>query len=117
MGGDWVEPDDLQFDHLKQANDLVNSLWEAAALFCLQAGPLRWTEVGNRIAAWSGLRPTDSQITRPLKRLERLGLLTKTGGKDHRRGMYSITDAGRARVARIAALIKTIEKIEDQSHN
>ena len=109
-----MEPNERQFDHLKQVNDLVDNPWEGAALFCLQASPLRWTEIGRHIAIWSGERPTDSQITRALKRLERQGYLSKTGGPGHRRGQYSITDAGRERVSRIAAVIKAIEKIEDR---
>jgi len=114
-GGDCVEPDDLQFDHLKQVNSLVNSLLEAAALFCFQARPLKWSEVGARLTAWTGERLTDSQITRSLNRLTRQGFINKIHARNDKRDVYHITDAGRVRVIRIAALIKTIEKIEDGS--
>jgi DNA-binding PadR family transcriptional regulator len=110
-----VEPNARQFDHLKQVNDLVYNPWEGAILFCLQAGPLRWSEIARHITVWSGERPSDSQITRALKPLQRHGYVSKTGGPGHRQGDYSITDAGCERAARIAALITTFEKIEEQS--
>jgi DNA-binding PadR family transcriptional regulator len=71
---------------------------------------MRYTEVGTQLAVWSGLRPSDSAITRALNHLKRTGLVTKSGGgNDHRRGIYAITDQGRRRLARIAALMAAAE--------
>ncbi len=109
-GGDCVESSDLQFDHLQEANSLVTRIWEAGALFVLQDGPLRYSEVGNRLAVWSGRRPSDSAITRALKRLTSTGHVTHTGGgSDHRRGIYTITIPGRERAARISVLTRSLD--------
>jgi len=110
-----VEPNARQFDHLKQVNDLVDDAWQGAVLFCLRGGPLRWSEIARQITVWSGERPSDSQITRALKPLQRHGYVGKTGGSGHRRGNYSITDAGRERAERIAALIERFEQIEERT--
>jgi DNA-binding PadR family transcriptional regulator len=105
-----VDQRDVQYDQLLAANSLIARIWEVGALWCLQAGPLRYSEVGHQLGAWSGLRPSDSAITRALKRLERNGFVDHTGGDDdHRRGTYAITDKGRERMTRIAVLIAAVK--------
>jgi DNA-binding HxlR family transcriptional regulator len=101
---------DVQYDQLLAANDMVARVWEVGVLWCLQAGPLRYSEVGAALGAWSRQRPADSAITRALKRLGRNGFIEHTDGDDdHRRGTYNITDVGRERIASIAGIIAAVE--------
>jgi DNA-binding PadR family transcriptional regulator len=107
-----VESSHVQFDHLQEASSLVARIWEAGTLLILQDGPLRYSEVGNRLAVWSGRRPSDSAITRALKRLTRTGFVIHTGGgSDHRRGIYTITISGRQRAARISLLTRPLDDL------
>jgi DNA-binding HxlR family transcriptional regulator len=111
-GGDCVDARDVQYDQVLMANRLVARVWEVGALWCLQAGPLRYSEVGGQLAAWSGLRPSDSAITRALKRLTRGGFVEHTGENEDHRGTYEITRRGRDRIARIAVLIAAVDDHE-----
>lgn len=104
-----VDSEDFRFDHLQTASDLVTRVWEAGTLHCLRDQPMRYTDIGNWLAAWSGLRPSDSAITRALKRLRRRGFVVRTDGHANRRGTYAITDKGRARISKIAALTGALD--------
>jgi len=99
----------LRFDDLQEASDLVSRIWEAGTLFCLRDRTARYAEVGRWLATWSGSRPSDSAVTRALKRLQRAGFVAQSdGSRERRRGMYTITAAGRQRVDRITSLIGTL---------
>ena len=105
-----VDSDGLNFGQLQTASDLVARIWEAGALYCLRDGPMRYTDIGNWLAMWSGLRPSDSSITRALKRLDRDGFVIHTDGHDDGRGTYAISAEGRKRVAKIAALTEILDE-------
>jgi DNA-binding PadR family transcriptional regulator len=105
-----MDSDGFKFDQLQAASDLVTRIWEAGALYCLRDQPMRYTDIGNWLAAWSGQRPSDSAITRALKRLDRGGFVMHKDGHEVRRGTYAITSDGRARIAKIAALTGTLDE-------
>jgi DNA-binding HxlR family transcriptional regulator len=104
---------DLEFDKLQELNDLVRGIWEAGVLYCLLGGPRRYTDIGSWLATWSGLRPTDSAITRATKGLIRGGFVARTSnGSEDRRGVYALTVQGRERAAKIAALVAVLDQHE-----
>src|SRR5204862_8327601 len=111
-GGECVDARDVRYGEVVMATRLVARVWEVGALRCLQAGALRYGEVAGQVGARSGLRPSDSAITRALKRLTRAGFVEHTGEDEDHRGTYEITHRGRDRIARIAALIAAVDDYE-----
>jgi DNA-binding PadR family transcriptional regulator len=96
----------VEFEDLKKCGKLVRYLWDAAALVCLEEHPLRYTELGTGLTAWAGRRPSDTALTRTVKRLRRTGLIATQPGRDSGwRAPYLITDAGRLRLAEIRELV------------
>src|SRR5687768_15834393 len=50
----------MKFDDLERIDNLVHNVWDAAALLCLEERPLRYTDLGSQMTAWSGRRLSDS---------------------------------------------------------
>jgi DNA-binding PadR family transcriptional regulator len=98
---------DPQFPYLAKIVGLTQHLRDAVALVCLAKEPLRYTDLGERMAEWSGWRVTASTLTRVVNRLRDAELIipetTSDGGRS---GPYILTTAGRARAAEIAAAIE-----------
>jgi DNA-binding HxlR family transcriptional regulator len=106
-----MDSDGLNFDDPLKANDLVPRTWEAGVLWCRRACPTLYADIGNWLAPCSGLRPSDSSITRAVKRLERDGLVGQADRHEYGRSTYAITEEGRNHIAGIATLAGVLDEV------
>ncbi|WP_433617004.1 SAM-dependent methyltransferase [Dactylosporangium sp. CA-139114] len=100
----------MDFNDVETLGDLVRNPWDVGILFTLRSkGSLRYTELGAELTAWSGRRPSDSALTRSLKRLDHHGLVTiDEDGSDRPR--YMITPPGTRRVDQLGRVIGALHR-------
>ncbi|GAA1025797.1 hypothetical protein GCM10009557_01140 [Virgisporangium ochraceum] len=96
----------MRFADLQHIDSLVHNVWDATALFCLEDHALRYTDLGSQMSEWSGQRLSDSTVTQTVKRLFRAGMVETIKDNDGARTVsrYALTDAGRARLAKLRVL-------------
>jgi DNA-binding PadR family transcriptional regulator len=93
----------MAYNDLAKIEDLVHHLWDAGTLHFLASGSLRYTDLHDKLTAWSGRRLSDSELTRTRRRLLNQGLITEDSRANGRK-VYSITATGRARLEQIVAV-------------
>ena len=101
----------MEYDDLAKIENLVHNLWDAAALFCLDSEPLRYSQLHRNMAAWSRQHLSESEMTRVRRRLvrrrrRRRRQMIVPGLGDNGYNVYAITEAGRARLAQIRVLMQ-----------
>jgi DNA-binding HxlR family transcriptional regulator len=101
----------MEYDDLAKIENLVHNLWDAAALFCLEDRPLRYSELHRDMATWSGQHLSESELTRARHRLVRRKLIIQGPG-DNGHNVYSITEAGRVRLAQIRVLMQIAPRLD-----
>lgn len=101
----------MEYDDLAKIENLVHNLWDAAALFSLEDRPLRYSELHRNMAAWSGQHLSESELTRARHRLVRRKLIIQGPG-DNGHNVYSITAAGRVRLAQIRVLMQIAPRLD-----
>ncbi|RSM65131.1 hypothetical protein DMB66_17815 [Actinoplanes sp. ATCC 53533] len=101
----------MEYDDLTKIENLVHNLRDAAALFCLEGKPLRYSELHRNMAAWSGQHLSESEMTRARHRLVRRKMII-SGPDDNGHNVYSITEAGRVRLAQIRVLIQIAPRLD-----
>ncbi|GAA1570067.1 hypothetical protein GCM10009827_109880 [Dactylosporangium maewongense] len=98
----------MDFRDVETAEELVRNIWDVGVLFALQRqSPLRYSELGAELTAWSGRRPGDSALTRSLERLSRAHLITAEGSS-RERPRYTITSAGAQRIERVRTVVNAL---------
>ena len=100
----------MEYDDLAKIENLVHNLWDAAALFCLDSKPLRYSQLHRNMAAWSRQHLSESEMTRARHRLVRRQMIVPGVG-DNGYNVYVITEAGRARLAQIRVLIQIAPRL------
>ncbi|WP_326550102.1 winged helix-turn-helix transcriptional regulator [Micromonospora sp. NBC_01813] len=101
----------MEYDDLAKIDNLAHNLWDAAALFCLEHKSLRYTELGREMAAWSGRYLSESELTRTRHRLVRRKMISPGPGANGH-NVYTITQAGRARLAQIRVIIQIAPRLD-----
>ena len=100
----------MEYDDLAKIESLVHNLWDAAALFCLEGKPLRYSELHRNMAAWSRQHLSESEMTRARHRLVRRQMIVPGPG-DTGHNLYAITEAGQARLAQMQVLIQIAPRL------
>ncbi|MEU4217165.1 winged helix-turn-helix transcriptional regulator [Actinoplanes sp. NPDC026623] len=101
----------MEYNDLARIESLVRNLWDAAALFCLEGKPLRYSELHRNMAAWSGQHLSESEMTRARHRLVRRKMILPGPG-DNGHNVYAITEAGRVRLAQIRVLMQIAPRLD-----
>jgi DNA-binding PadR family transcriptional regulator len=104
----------MSYRVLATIEELVHHLWDAGALYCLEGRPLRYTELHQTIAEWSGNWFSESELTRTRRRLLRRGLISEELSSNGRK-VYALTAAGRVRLDHIRALAEFAEYLDGSS--
>jgi DNA-binding HxlR family transcriptional regulator len=78
----------------------------ALALLCISAGPIRFGQLGARMSEHGASHHGDQKVTRALRALYQLGLVTPEPGRAHRaEAEYQVTAAGRDKAERLIAAL------------
>lgn len=101
----------MKFEDLEMVEDLTQYPWDAAALFCLEHGCLRYSELHESMESWGDRNLTESELTRTLSRLVRRHMTSVApGGGGH--NVYGLTDAGRSRLGRLQRLMEAAPHLD-----
>ncbi len=110
----------LNFDHLRELDELFEHRDFAIVLVCLAQGmaavdgrPLHFRELARAIVEQSGSYVPEGNISRVLPRLRQSGLVT-VDDENSRHPAYSVTPLGRCKADLLIFVMETLENRDNQ---
>jgi DNA-binding HxlR family transcriptional regulator len=97
----------MDFERLRQIDDLLAHRWDVFVLGCLADGPMRFNQLAYEMSQQTRTRLSDSSVSRIKDRLIRAGLVTATADGDGHPA-YALTAGGQATAHLLNALTSVL---------
>ena len=101
--------------------EVFTNRWHAPVLRVLADGPARYVDIRRKLILAVGASPGDGYISRELRALSELRLITRRPGPTAHRPIWALTALGEAALASIDSLTKPQRQLDDNhvggSHN